>query len=183
MPITVAPGRVEASLMRRGKAMANTAETTGERRWWIAPAGTVAVLAALGAPILAVERTDGRDDMALTRNEVMQEALGGRTWLGALTNLAGDARTGVSVHIRFHDRQGRPVGTPLSARAARLEPDEGLHLQARLPAEAAGLSIHALRWSAGDRTAEFGPGPPLAFGVLPDRGSHAAGLLPRRRNR
>lgn len=154
--------------MDGGKAMANTAGITDERRWWVAPAGTVAALVAIGAPILALDRADGRDDVVLTRNEVVQEALGGRTWFGALTNVAGLPRTGVAIRIRFHDRHGRPVGTPLSARALRLEPGEGLHLQARLPAAATGLRVQALRWSSGRRTAEFGPGRPLAFGAVQD---------------
>ena len=56
--------------------------------------------------------------------------------------------------------------TPLSARAARLEPGAGLHLQARLPAAAAGLRIEALRWTRDGRTVEFGPGAPLVFGSV-----------------
>lgn len=148
--------------------MANTAEITGERRWWVAPAGAVAALVAIGAPILALDLADARNDVVLTRNEVVEEALGGRTWYGALTNVAGRPRTGVTVRILFHDRHGRPVGTPLSARALRLEPGEGLHLQARLPAGATGLRLQALRWSSGGRTAGFGPGRLLAFGAVQD---------------
>lgn len=171
MPLTVAPGRVEASLMEAGKAMANTVEIAGERTarpWWIAPAGTVAVLAAVGGPIWALHAADRRDDLVLSRNEVMQEALGGRTWFGALANAADGAVANVSVHIRFHDRDGRPVGTPLSARAPRLAPGAVLHLQARLPAGATGLRIQALRWTAAGRTVELGPAPPLPFGAVRD---------------
>jgi len=171
MPLTVAPGRVEASLMEAGKAMANTVEIAGGRTarpWWIAPAGTVAVLAAVGGPIWALHAADRRDDVVLGRNEVMQEALGGRTWFGALVNAADGAVANVSVHIRFHDRDGRPVGTPLSARAARLAPGAIMHLQARLPAEATGLRIQALRWTAGGRPVEVGPARPLPFGAVRD---------------
>lgn len=184
MPLTVAPGRVEASPMHGGKAMANTAEIAGgglARRWWAVPARTVAAIAAVGGPIWALHAADRRDDVVLSRNELAREALGGRTWLGGLANAGDRALDDVSVQIRFHDRDGRPVGTPLSARAARLDPGAVLHLQARLPAEAAGLRLHALRWTDGDRPVARGPSAPLPFGVIPDRASQAAGLLPRRR--
>lgn len=168
MPLTIAPGRVKASFMKAGKAMANTVEIAGGRGvrpWWIA-SGTVAALAAIGGPIYAIQVADRRDDIVLTRNAVLQEALGGRTWFGRLANAADDSVADLVVQIRFHDREGRPVGTPVSARAARLAPGDGLHLQARLPAEATGLRVHALRWTGGGRTVERGPGPPLAFGVV-----------------
>lgn len=184
MPLTVAPGRVEASLMRRGKAMANTAEFVcigRPHRGWDVPVGTVAPLAAVGGPIQAFHAADRRDDVVLSRNEVMQEALGGRTWFGGLSNAGEAALADVSVHVRFHDRDGRPVGAPLSARAAGLAPGAVLPLQARLPAGAAVLRIHALRWTGAGRRDEPGPSAPLAFGVPPDRASHRAGLLPRRR--
>lgn len=168
MPLMSAPGRVEASLMQGGKAMANTARIEGGGRWWVAPAGAVAALVAIGAPILAIDAADGRDDMVLTRNEVLHEALGGRTWLGALNNVGRGARTDVVVRIRFHDRHGRPVGSPVSARATRLEPGDGLHLQARIPAEATGLQIWSLQWTTGGRTVRFGPYEPWAFGRIGD---------------
>ncbi len=154
--------------MQGGKAMARTAEITSARLWWIAPAGAVVAMVAVGAPILAINTAKKPLDVVLTRNEVMQEALGGRTWLGALTNAAERVRTDVVISIRFHDRHGRPVGSPVSARAARLEPGDGLHLQARLPAEATGLQIHALRWTDGRRTVRSGPREPRAFGRVDD---------------
>ena len=157
--------------MQGGKAMANTAEMArggSPRRWWVVPVGTVAALAAVGGPIWAFHAADRRHDVVLSRNEVTREALGGRTWFGAVANVGGDALADVSVRIRFHDRDGRAVGTPLSAQAARLEPGAVLHLQARLPAEAAGLSLHALRWTGGGRLVALGPSAPLPFGDLPD---------------
>jgi hypothetical protein len=148
--------------------MAEIAGGGGVRRRWLVPAGTAAALAAVGGPIWAFHAADRRDDVVLSRNEVAQEALGGRTWFGALANAGDDALADVSVQVRFHDRDGRPVGTPLSARAARLEPGAVLHLQARLPAEAVGLSVHALRWTSGGRRIAPGPSAPLPFGALPD---------------
>ena len=145
--------------------MANTARIADGGRWWIAPAGAIVALAGIGGPVLALAAVDDRDGIGLTRNEAVTEALGGRTWLGALTNLTGGPLADVTVRIRFLDREGRPVGTPLSARAARVEPGAGLHLQARLPAAAAGLRIEVLRWTRDGRTVEFGPGAPLVFGA------------------
>jgi len=171
MPLTVAPGRVEASLMEAGKAMANTVEIAGGRTarpGWIAPADAAAALAAVGGPIRALHAAHPRGEVALRRNEVVREALGGRTWFGGLANLTESRFSDVAVHIRFHDRDGRPVGAPLSARAARLAPGVVMHLQARLPAGAAGLRIHALRWTRGGRTVELGPARSLPFGAVED---------------
>jgi hypothetical protein len=138
----------------------------------------VAALLVAGAPLHGCADPDGQRALRLTRNEVAEEALGGRTWFGALTNFAGQPCTDVSIEIRFHDRAGRPAGTPVTARAVRLGPGAGLHLQARLPANATGLRIHALRWTRGGEMTRLGPRPPLPFGALRDRAPHAAGLLP-----
>lgn len=151
--------------------MANTAEMAeigSARRWRVVPVGTIAAPAAVGGPAGAFRPAGRRNDLVLGRNEVMQEALGGRTWFGALANAGPDSLVDVAVHIRFHDRDGRPVGTPLGAHAAGLAPGAVLHLQARLPAGATGLRIHALRWTGGGRRVESGPAAPLAFGILPD---------------
>jgi hypothetical protein len=134
--------------MDEGKAMANAALIEDERRGSRQP--------------FAVESAD----LALTRNEVMHEALGGRTWIGALTNVTGRLCADVAVHIRFHDSRRRPVGSPVSAQAAWLAPGAGLHLQARLPMEATGLQIGVLRWTADGQGVEFGPCDPRAFGNL-----------------
>lgn len=171
MPLTRGVGQGEASPMHGGKAMAKMAEIAGDggvRRPWLVPAGTVAALAAVGGPIPAFHAADRRGALDLSRNEVAQEALGGRTWFGALANTGDGALADVWVQVRFHDRDGRPVGTPLGARADRLDPGAVLHLQARLPAEATGLTLHALRWTGGGRLAAPGPSAPLPFGVLPD---------------
>jgi len=94
---------------------------------------------------------------ALTRNEVLRETLGGRTWLGAVTNPGDRACVGVSVRLRFLDGAGRAIGAPVSARTDWLEPGAGLHLQARLPPGATALEIVSLRWTAGGRAVELAP--------------------------
>jgi hypothetical protein len=150
MPLTSAPGRVEASPMEGGKAMANPAQIMegrqGDREW------------------IAADPTDLR----LTRNVVMREALGGRTWTGAVTNLTGRVLVDLIVHIRFLDGEARPVGAAAVARASWVAPGSPLHLQARLPAGATGLRVCLLRWSADGRTIEIGPGAPRPFGAVDD---------------
>ena len=128
--------------------MANTAEMTDGRRGpapaWPAP----------------------RARLALTRNEVMRETLGGRTWLGALTNLGDHACAGLTVRIRFLDDGGRVAGSPLSARTDGLEPGARLHLQARLPEAASALEIVTLRWTAAGRTIDRPPAGPCPLGAV-----------------
>ncbi len=152
MPLTVASGRVEASPKDGGKAMANAAEMTDWRR----------------GPVLGPSAScRGQTGPVLTRNEVLRETLGGRTWLGAVTNRGERACTGLQVRIRFLDRTGTAVGAPVSARTDWLEPGAALHLQARLPPEAAGLEIVSLRWTAAGRTVELAPAGPRPLGAEP----------------
>ena len=150
MPLTIAPGRVKASPMETGKAMANTAEIAAAPRIRPGPAGGLAAA------------------LVLVHSEVMQETLGGRTWVGVLANVADAACVEAAVRIHFLDRVGRPVGAPVSARAARLAPAGALHLRSRLPAAAAGLRIDALRWTTSGRTVERGPFRPVGFAAAPD---------------
>ena len=134
--------------MAEGKAMANTARLTGERDGWRAraaadPAG-----------------------LRLTRNAVIAEALGGRTWSGAVINATGRVLVDVTVLVRFLDGEGRPVGAPAIARASWVPPGVDLHLQARLPATATGLRLGLLRWTVDGRTVEIGPRDPRPFGAV-----------------
>jgi len=146
--------------------MANTAEIAGGRpgrRWRPAPAEVIPPPGAIGAPTPVLE-IDNPGAIILTRNEVMREALGGRTWRGALVNATGRPYDEVMVRIHFHDREGRSVGSPVTARAARLGPGAALHMQARLPAAAAGMRVHSLRWTVGGEVVAPGPFGPWAFG-------------------
>ncbi len=114
-----------------------------------------------GAPLAGTAAAP--DDLRLARHAVIPETLGGRTWRGALLNPGGRPCVDVLVRIRFHDRDSRPVGSPLVARARWLEPGAVLHLQSRLPDAAVGLRIESLRWVGGGRAGRLEPGPPLAF--------------------
>lgn len=141
--------------MEAGKAMANTAEIAAGPRVRPGPSGAIG----------AIRRLDG---VVLARSVVMHETLGGRTWVGVLANIADVACVEAAVRIRFLDREGRPVGAPVSARAARLTPGAAIHLRARLPAAAAGLQIESLRWTAGGRIVEPGPFAPRGFAFSRD---------------
>ena len=96
------------------------------------------------------------DDLALSRDQLVREPLGGRTWRGTLTNRGDGPCAAVAVDIRFLDRTGRAVGG-FSGRADRLAPGGGLELQSRLPAGATELRIQSLRWTAGGERFERGP--------------------------
>lgn len=104
-------------------------------------------------------------ELVLARNVVMREALGGRTWRGALDNPGAGPVLGVSVLIRFHDRDGRTVGAPLRAGTPWLAAGGRLHLQARLPPAAIGLRLQSLRWTRDGRRVAAGSGHPVAFGA------------------
>ena len=148
MPLTGRAGRVRASPMAEGKAMANAARIAGgpDRR-----------------------RERGAADPAglrLTRSAVVREALGGRTWSGAVTNRTGRVLVDVTVLVRLLDDEGRPVGAPAIARASWVPAGIDLHLQARLPAAATGLRVCLLRWTVDGRTVEIGPGDPRPFGAV-----------------
>ncbi|MBI2261784.1 MAG: hypothetical protein HYU62_08990 [Caulobacterales bacterium] len=112
----------------------------------------MAMKAAVAAPMTGSHR----DDLALSREQLVREPLGGRTWRGTLTNRGDGLCAAVAVEIRFLDRNGRAMGG-FSGRAERLAPGGGLELQSRLPAGAAGLQIQSLRWTAGGDRVERGP--------------------------
>lgn len=152
MPLTCAPGRVKASLMDGVKAMAIAAQIDGAWRTGPAP---------------AVWAASGPDDLRLAGHAVIRETLGGRTWRGALVNPGDGPCIDVMVRIRFHDRDARPVGSPLTARARWLAPGAALHLQSRLPDAAVGLRIESLRWVGGGRAVRVAAGPLLAFREAP----------------
>lgn len=112
----------------------------------------MATMTALAVPMTGANR----DALALSRDQLVREPLGGRTWRGAMTNRGDGLCAAVAVDIRFLDRNGRVMGG-FSGRAERLAPGGGLELQSRLPAGATGLQIQSLRWTTGGERVERGP--------------------------
>ena len=79
--------------------------------WWI-------VAALIVVPLLVFFVMAGPmnhdENVALSRNEVVQDSSGGRTWHGTMVNATNPFTAGVfrevAVTIRFLDRDGQPVG-------------------------------------------------------------------------
>jgi len=141
-------------------------EGGGRRRrpWVIAAWTSVAWLIAVPLFALwAMAATDDDENVALTRNDVVREASGGRTWHGTFTNRADSLYREVAVEIRFLDRNGKPVGK-VGGRADRLEPGARLDLKAALPSGAAGMQVYSLQWRTGEVGRLLGPWAPWPFG-------------------
>ena len=160
MPLSRAQAMEEPHSSRGRKAMANISDEQRRRHWWMAAwlgAGALLML-----PFYVMQVTDGRDDLVLTRNEVVQTG-GDAVWRGAFTNRSQRAYRRVAVEIRFLDEAGAPVGS-VARRTARLEPGEQLTLDAPLASRAAGLQIQYLSWRVGEGEVEVGPRRPRPLG-------------------
>ncbi|MGH3626197.1 MAG: FxLYD domain-containing protein [Sciscionella sp.] len=132
--------------------------------WAVALA--VVLLPGVGLWVIAVH---GGDDeiVTLARNEVVQDASGGRIWRGAMLN-TGDEYYDVEVRIRFLDQDNNTVGE-ISARADVLGSKKILPLEAPLPASAARMQMYSLHWRAGKKFSVgnlFGAYQPWEFGYL-----------------
>ncbi len=135
---------------------------------WILTAAAVVPLAAL----YVIAATDDDENVALARNEVMDDGAGGRVWHGAMVNTANPVSPGVfrevAVTIRFLDGNGQPVGET-RGRADQLEPGQAITLEAPLPPEAASIQMYSLQWRTGQRRVVgrlLGPWPSWPFGYL-----------------
>ncbi len=146
----------------------NAEEIDGWRgRQWVIPAWAgVASLIVLPLFVLFVmAATDDDENVALTRNDVVTDAAGARTWHGTMMNRTDSLYREVAVTIRFLDRDGQPMGET-SGRADRLEPGEELNLQAPLPSRAESMQVYSLQWRTGDVGRLLGPWAPWPFGYL-----------------
>jgi len=83
--------------------------------------------------------------LALTRNDVVTNAAGQRTWEGSFVNTNGRTLRDVAVTVDFLDSQDRTVGKA-EAEAAELPFSTRLDLQALLPREATRLRIYSVQW-------------------------------------
>jgi hypothetical protein len=166
----MADARVEASLMDGAKAMADNAEIGGGRRrprWIMAAwAGAAALVLLPFFALFVLVATDDGENVKLTRNDIIREASGDRTWRGAFTNRTGRPYEDVAVVMLFLDADGEPVA---QARGSdmRLEPGDVLNVQARLPSRARSAQVYLLRWRTGDDRRVLGPHRPWPFGSVP----------------
>jgi hypothetical protein len=134
---------------------------------WVIPAW-VGLAALIVLPLLVVfvlAATDDDENVVLSRNDVVTDASGNRTWHGAMMNRTGSVYREVAVTIRFLDLDGQPAGEA-SGNADRLEPGEKLNLQAQLPAQAVSMQVYSLQWRTGNVGRLLGPWAPWQFGYL-----------------
>jgi hypothetical protein len=104
--------------------------------------------------------------LALTRNEVVTDAAGQRTWVGSFVNTNDRTLRDVAVTVDFLDRQDRTVGKA-EAEAPELAFSTRLDLQAPLPPDAVRLRIYSVQWRMGRTAALMGPfREPWEFGYL-----------------
>lgn len=151
-----------------------TADRTEDklRRWRrraiITWAGIAALLTISFAAMFVMAATDPTENIALSRNEVVQTPTGERTWQGTFWNHSDSLYTGLDAVILFLDEEGKPVGQARGG-ADRLDPGEIFHLSAPLPADAARMQIYQLRWTReGSHRAVLGPYLAWPFGYVMD---------------
>ena len=136
--------------------------------WWVVAA---LILVPLFAFFIVAGPMNHDENVALSRNEVVEDSSGGRTWHGRMANATNPISAGVfrdvAVTIRFLDGNGQPVGE-ISGRADQLETGEGIDLEAPLAPEAETMQVYSLQWRTGQPTwgVWLGPWPSWEFGYL-----------------
>jgi len=142
------------------------------RRWssWTIEIKVWKILAALIIlPILVLwYRVVHQNDeiLALSRNEVVTNDAGQRTWAGTFVNTNARTLRDVAVTVDFLDSQNRTVGKA-EAEAAELPFSSRLDLQGPLPADAVRLRIYSVQWRMDRTAALMGPfRQPWEFGYL-----------------
>jgi hypothetical protein len=159
--------------MKGDEVMARNSGTTGWLNRQVAIPVKWILTAIIVLPVLFLYlriASNPDDNVALTRNEVAQDAAGGRTWFGRFNGSNEDAYREVAATVRFLDSSGQPVGE-VSAHDDLLEAGEGLDLQAALPPEASMMQMYSLQWRAGRKGERvigelLGPYFPWQFGYL-----------------
>jgi hypothetical protein len=139
------------------------------RIWQLLPWATILALLLLPLAVFFVmAATDDTENIALSRNEIVQSATGTRVWRGTMWNHTDSLYTELDTVVLFLDAEGKPVGQTRGG-ASRLDPGEVFHLQAELPAQAARMQIYQLRWTVPNGgKAVLGPYQPWEFGYLQD---------------
>jgi hypothetical protein len=142
------------------------------KRWssWTIEIKVWQILAALVVvPILVLWfRVVHQNDeiLALSRNEVVTNPAGERSWAGTFVNTNERTLRDVAVTVDFLDSQNRTVGKA-EAEAAELAYGSRLDLQAPLPADAVRLRIYSVQWRMDRTAALMGPfREPWEFGYV-----------------
>jgi hypothetical protein len=123
--------------------------TTGQdqpKRW---SSAALVILPILVLWFRVVHQND--EILALSRNEVVTDPAGQRTWAGSFVNTNGRTLRDVAVTVDFLDSGDRTVGKA-EAEAAELTFGRRLDLQAPLPSDAVRLRIYSVQWRM-DRSA------------------------------
>jgi hypothetical protein len=148
----------------------------GFRNWTLEIPAWLVLVALLLAPPAALlfgrlavglSNNDAEHDFPLTRNEVVTDGGGNRTWHGAFLNITGDEYREVEAVIRFLDGNNRPVGD-VRREVARLGTRESLPLEAPLPQGAVRMQVYSLQRRTGPLNLGklFGPYRPWEFGYV-----------------
>jgi hypothetical protein len=114
--------------------------------------------------MLVVHQQD--EIIALSRNEVVTDANGNRTWYGAFVNTDDRVYRDVATTVNFLDANNEVVAQT-KAEAAELQAGALLNLQASLPPAAVRLRIYSVQWRNDSTAAMMGPfREPWEFGYL-----------------
>jgi hypothetical protein len=146
------------------------------RRWpkWAWAAAAAVILLPL-AVLYVLAATSPDENIVLSRNEVVQQPSGERLWRGTYWNHSDSLYTDLDVVLLFIDKDGKPVGQ-VEGEAARLDPGEVFHLEARLPPAAQQVRMYQLRWTSYGNSVVLGPFPPWPFGYVQHAECSATGL-------
>ena len=144
-------------------ATANRA-SIGEARKHVWPSRALIVVPLLILWVLLA--TDDDSNIALVRNDVVQDSSGERTWRGTMGNTTDSQYREITVTIRFLDDNDQKVGE-VKGSADVLEPGESFDLQASLAPAAVAMQVYSLEWRTGRKDKRTDPplGPSGAMAI------------------
>jgi hypothetical protein len=122
----------------------------------------------VGVPLLVLyglAATHPDENVVLSRNQVLTDASGARTWHGTMLNRTDSPYRDVVATIRFLGADDQSVGQ-ISGVADHLKPGEMLNLQAPLPPQAVRMQVYSLQWRTGHVGRLLGPWAPWSFGYV-----------------
>lgn len=135
--------------LRQGRFKRWTSWTIEIKAWKI-----LAALVILPILVLWFKVVHQNDEiLALTRNEVVTDGAGQRTWAGSFVNTNSRILRDVAVTVDLLDSQNRTVGKA-EAEATELPFGTQLDLQAPLPPDAVRIRIYSVQWRMDRTTAD-----------------------------